>query len=409
MSGGNSLIGRQPILNRNLEIVAYELLFRSEESRGCALVRDGNVASASVIINTLSEFGFENILGVHKGLINIDSDLLMNDAVEILPRENVILELLESIRVTPELEERCRKLHDSGFRFALDDHHHDPLYEKMYTYVDIIKIDVLHRQGNTLAGLVEPFRSYPLQLLAEKVETHEVFKTCLDLGFELFQGYFFARPTLEEKKRIDETSVALLKLMRLLNEDADLEEIERVFRSRPGLTYKLLVLVNSVSVGLREKVNSVRHAMVILGRKQIKRWVQLALFVTDDRQGVEHPLVELAAVRASFMENLAAYHPLLKHVPGATEQCFMVGILSLLETIYTISMEEVVSSLKLSAEVADALMFRQGPLGKLLDLAELMEKSYCRVPAETFEQLGIDQQDVQVALIKAYNWLAGMG
>lgn len=408
MSGNKCLIGRQAIFNRHLEVVAYELLFRSEESRDCARVTDGNVASASVIINTLSEFGFDTVLGGRKGLINIDTDLLMNDALEIVPRESVVLELLESVRVTSQLEERCRFLYENGFRFALDDHHHDPQYDNLYQLVDIIKIDVLQHQSDTLAQLLEPFRKYSGQLLAEKVETFEMFQNCLDLGFELFQGYFFARPSLEEKKRIDETSVALLRLLRLLNEDAELEEIEQVFRGRPGLTYKLLVLVNSVSMGLREKITSVRHAMAILGRQQIKRWVQLALFVTDDRQGLEHPLVELAAVRACFMEHLAGCHPLLKTVPGAAEQCFMVGILSLLETIYAISMEEVVSSLKLSGDVAGALVLRQGPMGSLLDLAERMEQSYCRIPAVTFEKIGIDQQDVQAALIKAYNWLAGM-
>jgi len=153
----------------------------------------------------------------------------------------------------------------------------------------------------------------------------------------------------------------------------------------------------------------VRHAMMILGRLQIKRWVQLALFVTDDHHGIEHPLVELAAVRASFMEHLAGCHPLLKEIPGSGEKAFMIGILSLLETIYTIPMEEVVSSLNLSGEVAEALISRQGPLGALLELAVLIEHSYCRVPSGKFQEMGLDQDDVQTALIKAYNWLAGMG
>src|ERR1035438_7242006 len=125
--------------------------------------------------------------------------------------------------------------------------------------------------------------------------------------------------------------------MRLLNDDAELEEIEQTFRSRPGLTYKLLLLVNSVAMGLREKTLSVRHAMAILGRQQIKRWVQLALFAADDNSGMAHPLVELAAVRACFMEQLACRHPQLKSIHGSAEQAFMVGILSLLETIYAIS------------------------------------------------------------------------
>lgn len=402
------LVGRQPILNKNRETVAYELLFRSQASREFAMVDDGNFATASVIINTISEFGFERLLGGQRGLINIEADLLMSDTLEILPRGRVVLELLETVAVTPSLVERCRALKADGFDFALDDHRYDPIYEDLYGIVEIIKIDLPAHTDAELAALVESLRHYPVILLAEKVETREEYLKCLDLGFELFQGYFFARPSLEEKRRVDETSTTLLKLLRLLNEDADLEEIEQAFRGRPGLTYKLLLLVNSVSLGLRQKVHTVRHAMAILGRQQIKRWVQLALFATDDASGLNHPLVELAAVRAHFMEELACRHPELRGMRGSSEQAFMVGILSLLEAIYAISPEEIVASLNLPDEVGAALTSRSGPLGKLLNLAELIEQTYCRVPEEQFREAGLSQEDVQISLIKAYDWLASM-
>lgn len=408
MSNEHCLVGRQPILNKALETIAYELLFRSETSREHAAVTDGNFATANVIINTLSEFGFERILGGQRGLINIENDLLMSDALEILPKGRVVLELLETVAVTPELVNRCRTLKSAGISFALDDHLYDPVYAELYDIVEIVKIDLLLHSDEELVEIVKALRGYPVKLLAEKVETQEAYRKCLDLGFELFQGYFFARPSLEEKKRIDETSTTLLKLMRLLNEDAELEVIEQTFRSRPGLTYKLLLLVNSVAMGLREKIHSVRHAMVVLGRQQIKRWVQLALFASDDSSGLAHPLVELAAVRACFMEQLAGRHPQLKTVRGASEEAFMVGILSLLETIYAISTEEIITSLHLSDEVSAALTCRSGVLGSILKLAEETEEVYCRAPAEHYEELGLTVEDVQIALLKAYDWLAGM-
>lgn len=408
MHDTNCLVGRQPILNKNREIVAYELLFRSEASRECALVGDGNFASASVIINSVSEFGFERILGGRRGLINIEADLLMSDTLELLPRGNVVLELLETLTVTPELVERCRALKEDGFAFALDDHRYDPVYKDLYNIAEIVKIDLMNHTDEELAALVELLRPYPVTLLAEKVETQEEYLKCLDLGFDLFQGYFFARPSLEEKRRVTETSTTLLKLLRLLNEDAELEKIEQAFRSRPGLTYKLLLLVNSVSLGLRQKVHSVRHAMVILGRLQIKRWVQLALFAADDSSGLSHPLVELAAVRANFMEQLAYRHPELSGIRDSSEQAFMVGILSLLEAIYAITPEEIVASLNLPDEACAALISRSGPLGTLLKLAELTEQTYFRVPAEQLREAGFSPEDVQIALLKAYDWLASM-
>ncbi|MBI3605792.1 MAG: EAL domain-containing protein [Nitrospirae bacterium] len=398
------LIGRQPILNRNEEAVAYELLFRSAASRDRAEFSNVTHASASVIINTLSGFGLEQIIGKHKGFINLDHNLFMSEAIEILPRERVVLELLETVKVTPELVKRCQALKDSGFILALDDHTFDPAYEELYKIVDIIKVDLLQSPFDQMARMIESFRPYPLKLLAEKVETRDEYLRCLNLGFEFFQGYYFAKPTVIEKKKFDEAGSALMKLMRLLAEDAELNAIEQAFRGSPGLTYKLLLLVNSVSLGIRQKIQSIRHAVTILGRNQLKRWSQLAMFASDDSRGLENPLVEMAAVRATFMEQLACRHPLLKHNQEYADQAFMIGILSLLETIYNISMDEIVTSLNAPEEFKDALISRKGPLGQLLDLAEMIERNFSGITPDQFEKQGFSQDDILAALRKAYSW-----
>jgi EAL and modified HD-GYP domain-containing signal transduction protein len=401
----NCLIGRQPILNRNEEVVSYELLFRSIGSREAALFTDESQASASVILGMLSEFGLEQVLGRNKGFINVELDLLMSDAIEILPRERVVLELLESIPLTADLVKRCRELKEMGFTLALDDHQFDPAYEELYGIVEIIKVDLLQSPADQLAGMIELFRPYPVKLLAEKVETRDEFLQCHKLGFDYFQGYYFARPSVIEKKRIDEAASTLLKLMRLLSEDAELAEIEHSLCKSLGLTYRLLLLVNSVTIGMREKIRTIRHAVVILGRRRMRQWVQLALFATDDSRGMANPLVEMAAVRASFMEQLACLHPLLKGDREAPDQAFMVGILSLLETIYDIPTDEIVAVLNLSVEVKDALVSRVGTLGRLLAFAESMERTFFRVTPEQFEELGLTRKDVLIAQVKAYQWL----
>jgi c-di-GMP-related signal transduction protein len=401
----NCLIGRQPILNRNEEVISYELLFRSVGARNSAVVVDASNATASVIINTLSEFGLERVLGSHRGFINVDLDLLMSDSIEILPTERVVLELLENLSVTPDLIERCRELKNKGFALALDDHRFDPVYGDLYEIAEIIKIDLMQTPMAQLREMVAYLRPYPAKLLAEKVETRDEFLRCLDLGFEYFQGYFFAKPTVMEKRRVDETTSALLKLIRLLSEDADITVIEQTFSKCPGLVYKLLLLVNSVSIGLRDSVRSIRHAVAILGRGRIKQWAQLVLFATDDSRGKMNPLVEMAAVRAGFMEQLARRHPLLRSNHEAPELAFMVGILSLMETIYNVSASEVVSVLNLSVEVEEALVSRKGTLGRLLELAELMERNFLRVEPEQIDGVGLTQEDLLTAQVKTYQWL----
>jgi c-di-GMP-related signal transduction protein len=401
----NCLIGRQPILNRKEEVVSYELLFRSVGSRDAALISNVSQASASVIIDTLSEFGLERILGKQRGVLNLDLEVLMSEAIEILPRDRVVLEVLETVKVTESLVNRCRELKEAGFTIALDDHVFDPVYEELYEIAEIIKIDLLLSGNDEVAEMVEKFRPYPLKLLAEKVETRDQFIYCHKLGFEYFQGYYFARPSVLEKRRIDESASTMLKLVRLLSEDAEIERIEQAFARSPGLTYKLLQLVNSVALGVRDKIRTIRHAIAILGRRRINQWIQLALFASDDSRGMMSPLVEMAAVRASLMQQLACRHPVLKGNPESAELAFMVGILSLLERIYDISIEEAVETLNLSTEARDALVSRTGEFGRILDLAETMESSFLNLSAEQFESLGLTREDIMSSQVTAYQWL----
>lgn len=403
MEEDSYLLGRQPILDRGEKIVAYELLFRSAGSL-TANVENSTFATASVIVNTLTGFGVEDILGKHKGFINMELDLLMDDSLSILPKDMVVLELLETLRVTPELVGRCRCLKENGFVLALDDHEYSPDYHELYEIVDIVKIDLMQTPLDKAGEMVMHFRRYPLQLLAEKVETQEEFRRCLDMGFDLFQGYYFAKPSLMEKKRMDESGATLLKLMRLLADDAEILEIEHTFKESPGLTYKLLLLVNSVGTGVLNRIDTVRHAIAILGRQQIKRWVQLALFASNDHRGMESPLVDISAVRAGFMENMAGCHRSLKGRHDSGEKAFMTGILSVLEKVYDISMDEVVKTLCLSREVREALCERKGGLGKLLHVAEMVERMEFRQLAPHLDEMGISFDDVLMSQIKAYTW-----
>jgi len=407
-TGQKYLIGRQPILNRDEQICAYELLFRSADSLSSANVSDASQATASVILNTLAGFGIQQILGNHQGFINLELDILMSDSLELLPKDMVVLELLETLEVTPELVERCRELKEAGFVLALDDHDYDPVYEELYKIVEIVKVDLMATPVDSLGATIECYRNYQFKLLAEKVESKEEFLKCLDLGFDYFQGYYFARPAVIEKRKIDEGGAALLKLMRQMMDDADIEEIEKTFRSSPGLTYKLLLLVNSVSYAGLQKIQTVRHAISMLGRAQIKRWVQLALFATDDSHATENPLVDMAAVRGGFMEQMATACPRLRSNREAPDQAFMTGILSLLESLYDIPMGQIAEELNLSEEVQQALVDREGVYGSLLALAEALEQVDFSTASALLETLSIPYNTVMEAQLKAYNWQAGM-
>jgi len=402
------LIGRQPILDRDERITAYELLFRAPGDDRANFV-DPVAATATVILGTLSGFGIEQVLGQHQGFVNVDEKLLFDDALELLPRASVVLELLESILPTEAVVRRCEQLREREWKLALDDHQYAAEYEPLYPLVDVVKIDLTVTPLATIGPVLDRLRRHPLRLLAEKVETRQEFQDCYDLGFDLFQGYYFARPVTMRHSRVDEGGATLLKLLRLLMEDADISEIEAAFRGSPGLTYNLLMLVNSVGFGLPRRIGSVRQAIAILGREQMRRWVQLALFGAGGGSGLDNPLLDAAAVRATFMEELVRRHPVLSRVRDAPDEAFMVGILSLLDTLYGVSMDDLVQRLHLSENVAAALLARQGPFGGLLHLVEQMERLEVDEPLEQVRELQMTREQVLEAQLKAFAWRTAVG
>lgn len=398
------LIGRQPILDRRGCVWGYELLFRSPQCKTAAKIDDPSFASASVILGALSGFGLKDILGGKRGFLNVNRELLFSDSLGLLPCDQVVLELLETVEPTPDVVKRCRDLKAAGFSLALDDHLFDGTFAELYRIVDLVKIDLLAAAPEDVARTVRALAPHPVKLVAEKVETAEQHRGCLDLGFQLFQGYFFARPATMERRRIDEAGATLIKLLRLLAEDAETRVLEAAFRESPGLTYKLLVLVNSVAFGSRERIGSLRQAITMLGRSQMKRWLQLALFASDARKGLDDPMIDMAAVRAGLMEKLAHVHPRLSKGREAAERAFMAGILSLLDSLFDVSMPELVASLRLCDEVAAALISREGTLGQLLMVAEQLERLEVEGACERLDAMGVDRDAACTAQHGAFAW-----
>ena len=393
-------LGRQPILDRNQEIIGFELLFRSADMDH-AEFESYSHASASVITNALATFGIHEVLGGKFGFINIHLNLLLSEVLELLPLEQTVLELLEIIEMGDEVIERCRELKELGFTLALDDHIYNPDYVEIYNIVDIVKIDILQTDAAQLPAIVKEFRRWPVKILAEKVETVEQFDACFSMGFDLFQGYFFARPVVLNKRRIDVSGLAMLKLLQQLSVEASLSEIEQTFKENPGLSYNLLRLVNSVALGMREKIKTLRHAIVILGMNHLRRWVQLSLFAGNDSRGVNHPLLELAAVRGIMMELLVVQKGLSSE---HSEAAFMTGILSLLDILFEMEMGEIVQGLNLTDDVTNALLDRKGPLGCLLNLVERIEVTDFDAVRPLLSQCEITLDQLLAAQLEAFNW-----
>ncbi|MDA8429889.1 MAG: HDOD domain-containing protein [Geobacteraceae bacterium] len=394
-------------MNRFEAVVGYELLFRSPGSLSCAAISNPLKATSMVMFELLSSFGIHEIVGNLRGFINITTEMLMSDTVELLPSDAIGLELLESTIITPSVIRRCRELKKLGFVIALDNHSYNPDYFELYDgLVDIIKLDLIHTPLDAQYRFVDLLGHFPVKLLADKVDNRAVYLRSRRIGFELFQGYFFARPSVVQKARMGNVTSTFFQLKQQLTHDANIDEIEETFKQNPSMTYKLLMLVNSVSYASREKIRTVRHALMQLGMEHLRRWVQLAVFVDDSGQGLDSALLDMAVTRAAFMEELARLDTEGSNLirPVHPDEAFMTGTLSILTDIYDVSVDEIITNLYLSDEIRAALLNRNGDLGTLLCLVEMMERIELDEAAESLERLGIPLKSVQNCQRNAYNW-----
>lgn len=401
MAGNDIFLGRQPILDRDQRIVAYELLFRSGRTAGVT-VTDDMQATASVIHHAFSEMGVQTVLGDQLGFINVSADLLLSDMVELLPKSQVVLELLETIVVNDAVVERCRALKLQGFTLALDDFVFNESYRPLLGIVDIVKVDLLLHSQDELNAAVSQIRQWPVKLLAEKVDSAEQAQYCHALGFDLFQGYYFARPSVLTAKRADPSQMALIQLLGLLLKDADTHQIEHIFKQHPNLTYNLMRLVNSVACGVRRSITSVSQAIMVLGRSQLQRWLQLLLFTLQSGSSYPSPLLLLAATRGKMMELLAVRQ---QRDAAFSETAFMTGILSLIDTLIDKPLADIVDELNLGQGLAAALLRREGDLGVLLRLIESVEHADLQQAGALLAQIdGLTLMDLTAAEIEAMSW-----
>lgn len=367
-------IGRQPILDRQGNLVAFELLFRSGREKD-AHVDDDVIATATVISNVFSSLDLNDVLGSHKGFLNLDAFLLKSDTIELLPRDRVVFELLETIRIDPDIIARCKQLKSRGFTLALDDFlTFSEEFVPALEIVDIVKVDIMPLSREELAETVTQLKKWPVKLLAEKVDSPEQHQYCMGLGFDLFQGYHFAKPVIVTGKKLSPSELALMRLLNLLLADAGTGEIESLIKSQPELIMKLFRLINSVGSGLTRKITSIHDAIIALGRDQLMRWLKLLLYSQTTHHGrSSEPLLQMASKRARLMELLAAHSG-----KDIEDEAFMTGILSLLDALFNMPPGEIIGMLGVGESVGDALLRGEGELGKLLKLAKLFERDDLR-------------------------------
>jgi EAL and modified HD-GYP domain-containing signal transduction protein len=367
----NFYLARQPMLDRNQALFAYELLFRNTPANSAEI--DTDLSATAGVLAHAAQLGLPRAVGDATAFLNVDTEVLMSDIFAFLPRERTVLELVGSVEATEPVLWRLAELSGHGFKFAAEASAHGSRLGRLLPLLDYVKVDLRAMPVVTMLSLVPRLRGTGKRLIAEKVESQAEYKTCLDLGFDYFQGFYFARPSVIAGRKLSPSQLALVNLMTLIVSDADNIEIERAIKRDVTLSINLLRIVNTPAAGLRQRIDSLSQALIVVGRRQLQRWLQIMLYAEPGNYGhARTPLLMLASTRARLMELLAArLRPGQRHV---ADMAFTVGIMSLMDTLFCVPMADLVEQIPVGDEVSNALLKRNGFFGELLRLAESLER-----------------------------------
>jgi EAL and modified HD-GYP domain-containing signal transduction protein len=407
MQGGSLFLGRQPILDRHQATLGYEFHFRTVESEQ-GVATPSSMATAEMVCGAFAELGLGRALGKQLAFIPVDEEFICNDLIQVLPAEQVVLVVKPDVSAAA--IERCRELRSAGYTLAVEGCEgisNGPLLGlASYAKVDINSNDEAH-----LSATVNHLRTLSLKLIADNVETPETQALAERLGFNGYQGYYFARPVLVSGRKLSVATQTLLRLITLLNQDADTAKLADVMKGEPGLVANLLRLSNSVAViGVAPKTTSVRHAIALIGRDQLRRWLKLLMFAHPDGRGIRsNPLMQLAALRGHFLELLVQRcYPAR---PQMADPAFIVGLMSVMPAALEMPMGEILEQITVTPEVREALESRGGQLGQLLELIEYYDNSNIDGAATMLARMGgrLGHQTLNLCLSEAIAWMMNLG
>ena len=389
-------VARQAILDADRSLIAYELLFRDSTENRCP-PGDPDIASRKTI-DTAVLMGLETLSDGHRIFLNCTENLLLDGLPTLFPPEVTVVEVLESVRPTRQLVDACHKLKEGGYRIALDDFIEQPGYEPLIELADVVKIDVRLTPVEHWPALAAKYLR-GRQLLAEKVEREEEFACAKAIGFSLFQGYLFSRPSILSTSSIDGLDANHVRILRTLaSPQLNLLEVESIIKSDPALCYRLLRFLNSPAFYLQDEIRSVLHALELLGEVEIRKWMLLVCALGAGAAAGKKHLLEMALIRARFAESLAPKMGL------SSSELFLLGILSLMHAILDLPVESLVELVAVSRDIRAALLGTSNTLRNGFDLILAYEAADWNSCEEVRNKWQIPARFISDSYLEAIHW-----
>lgn len=366
-SAGSAFVGRQPIFDESLAVYGYELLYRRGDTTK-AVLTDRDSASAEIALDAFLEFGFDTLVADRRAFINLTRTVLLSGFCSELPPDRVVFEILEDTECDDEVVGEIEALAAKGYSIALDDFVQDDERERLLPHASIVKLDIEGFDEPALRRQAERLRERPIDLVAERVETREQLELCRELGFQYFQGFFFARPATMRGRRVPvERLTAMRALALLAGDETPLDALAEAVAADVKLSYQVMRAVNSAGSAAALPIDSLPAAIMRLGRNQLRAWLSVMALSGLERK--PPALLSLALSRARMCEALATMRP------GASSGTwFMTGLFSALDALFDAPLPELLRDLPLAPAVTDALLHRSGDLGAALNAAIAFER-----------------------------------
>ena len=389
-------VARQPIFNADQDVYGYELLYRSG-TRMFYSSLDGDSAASAVITNSFLLIGLETLTRGKKAFINFTRKLLENEIATLLPHDSIVVEILEESPPDGKMLSACRKLKALGYRLALEDYRGDPRFEPLLELVDIVKVNFLTMPPLWREAIAQKIGPGPVSLLAERVETREDFSRALELGYRFFQGYFFSKPLIVSGRDIPSFKLTYLKILQeVARSDFNYDRLEALIKQDLSLSYKLLKFINSLAFGFRSEIRSIKQALVLLGQKEIKKWLTLiALKSIGDFKPDE--LVVTALCRARFCELMATPAAL----QSRSSDLYLMGLFSLVDAFFDLPLETILADLPLAEDIKAALLGEENRLRDVYELALAYEKGDWAELGRRAARLGVEERDIKECYLQS--------
>lgn len=398
-------VARQPIFDRYQKIYGYELLFRSGLENFFDQGLDIDFASSKTLLDTLLLFGIDQLTQGKKMFLNFSKKVLLSEVAFALPKEQLIIELLETIQPEPEVIAVCKKLKKNGYILALDDFQYVPDYQPLIDLTHIIKVDFQLTQGHERKELIQRNRNKKIKYLAEKIESYEEYKEAVNIGYSYFQGFFFCRPLIVSGKDVPSYKLNLFQALQELNQSyMDVKKIEEIILRDVSLSYKLLRFINSAAFGIPGEIRSIRQALLLLGIVEIKKWMSLIVLSQIGSDSPEELLVN-SIVRAKFCETIADQTK-LKH---RKYDFFIMGLFSFIDIFLNRSMAEILAELPIAADIKEALLGIPNDLRPVLDLIIMYEQGKWDSVAEISNKLELGSGKILANYLAAIKWVNDCG